>query len=80
MAEEIVNELVEEEINKSDKFKEVSLDLVRKAIVSIEKLEKVANRKQFDYSEEEVDKMFTALQEALDDTKAKFKVKKEFNW
>lgn len=78
MEEEILETQPEED--KASKFKNTSLDLVRKAIVAIEKLEKVSNKKQFDYSEEDVEKMFSALQEALDDTKAKFKSRREFVW
>ena len=78
MEEEILE--VQPEEDKSIKFKNTSLDLVRKAIVAIEKLEKVSNKKQFDYTEEDVEKMFSALQEALDDTRTKFKCKKEFIW
>lgn len=78
MEEEILETQTEED--KSVKFKNASLDLVRKAIIAIEKLEKVSNKKQFDYTEEDIEKMFSALQEALDDTKAKFKCKKEFVW
>ena len=32
------------------------------------------------YSEEEIETMFTALEEALADTKHKFKKKKDFAW
>ena len=70
----------EVEIDKAAKFKETSVDLVRRAILAIEKLEKCANQKQFEYTEEQVDLMFAAIEEAVADTKAKFKIKKEFSW
>lgn len=70
----------EQEVDKAAKFKETSVDLVRKAILAIEKLEKCSNKKQFDYTEEQVETMFTAIEEALADTKAKFKTRKEFSW
>ena len=70
----------EVEVDKAAKFKEISVDLVRKAILAIEKLEKCANQKQFEYTEEQVETMFAALEEAVADTKAKFKIKKEFSW
>ena len=69
-----------QEVDKHAKFQEQGATLVRKAIVAVENLGKVSNQKNFDYSEEEVEKMFAAIQEALDDTKHMFKKKKEFNW
>ena len=76
-------EKVEQEVAEVDKhqaFLEQSEGLVKKAIVEIENVGKVANSKKFDYSEEEVEKMFTAMEEALADTKHMFKKKKEFHW
>ena len=35
-----------------------------------------ANKSQYDYSEEEVNKIFTAIEEALRDAKARFSTKK----
>lgn len=71
---------VEQEVDKATKFKETSVDLVRKAILAIEKIEKCANKKQFEYTEDQVETMFAAIEEALADTKAKFKTRKEFSW
>ena len=76
-------EKVEQEVAEIDKhqaFLEQSEGLVKKAIVAIENVGKVANSKKFDYSEEEVEKMFAAMEEALADTKHMFKKKKEFHW
>lgn len=76
-------EKVEQEVAEVDKhqaFLEQSEGLVKKAILAIENVGKVANSKKFDYSEEEVEKMFTAMEEALADTKHMFKKKKEFHW
>lgn len=77
--------LVEKEVesqaaDKHEKFKETSANLVRKAIAAIDNIGKTSNRKSYEYTEEEVETMFNALQEALDDTKHLFKKKKEFNW
>ena len=78
---EIIEEQIEtQEVNKHAKFQEQSANLIRKAITAIENIGKVANQKNFEYSEEEVEKMFTALEETLADTKHMFKKKKEFNW
>jgi hypothetical protein len=79
---EMINEeLVEaQEIDKHAKFQEQSANLIRKAMIAIENVGKVSNQKNFEYSEEEVEKMFAALEETLADTKHMFKKKKEFNW
>ena len=76
-------EKVEQEVAEVDKhqaFLEQSEGLVKKAILAIENVGKVANSKKFDYSEDEVEKMFAAMEEALADTKHMFKKKKEFHW
>lgn len=76
-------EKVEQEVAEIDKhqaFLEQSEGLVKKAILAIENVGKVANSKKFDYSEDEVEKMFAAMEEALADTKHIFKKKKEFHW
>ena len=70
----------EVEVDKAAKFKETSVDLVRRAILAIEKLEKCANQKQFEYTEEQIETMFAAIEESVADKKAKFKIKKEFSW
>ena len=78
LVEKVEQEVVE--IDKHQAFLEQSEGLVKKAILAIENVGKVANSKKFDYSEEEVEKMFTAMEEALADTKHMFKKKKEFHW
>lgn len=65
---------------KHDKFLTVSVDLVRKAVASIEKVGKISNKKQYEYSQEEVEKMFSVLEKSLEETKALFDEKKEFSW
>lgn len=71
---------VQEPIDKHAKFQEQSANLVRKAMAAIENVGKVANQKNFEYSDDEVERMFAALEETLADTKHMFKKKKEFNW
>ena len=82
MDTETLNQEVDktQEVDKHQKFLDTTKDSVRKAIVAIEKVGKASNKKQFEYSEEEVSKIFDALQETLDDTKALFKEKKTFDW
>lgn len=67
-------------IDKHAKFQEQSQNLVRRAIAAIENIGKVSNKKNFDYSEEEIEKIFAAVDEAVADTKHLFKKKKEFEW
>lgn len=77
----VIEEQIEtQEVDKHAKFQEQSINLVRKAMIAIENIGKVANQRNFEYSEEEVEKMFAALEETLEDTKHLFKKKKEFNW
>ena len=67
-------------IDKHEKFQQQSLTYVKKAIAAIENVGKVSNSKNFEYSDEEIEKMFAAMQEALDDTRHMFKKKTEFSW
>ena len=69
-----------QEIDKHAKFQEQGLNLVRKAITAIENIGKISNQKNFEYSDEDVEKIFAAIEEAVADTKQLFKKKKEFNW
>lgn len=78
LVEKVEQEVVE--IDKHQAFLEQSEGLVKKAILAIENVGKVANSKKFDYSEEEIERMFAAMEEALADTKHMFKKKKEFHW
>ena len=83
MVMENMEKLEQEEVvvvDKHEKFKEQSQVLIRKAIAAIENVGKVSNVKNFEYSEEDVEKMFEALEEALEDTERLFKKKKEFSW
>lgn len=80
---DLENKIIEEEtveIDKHAKFQEQGALLVRKAVVAIENVGKVSNRKNFEYSESEVEAMFAALEEAIADTRHMFKKKKEFNF
>jgi hypothetical protein len=79
--ENIIEEAVEaQEVDKHAKFQDQSINLIRKAMTAIENVGKVANQKNFEYSDEEVEKMFAALEETLADTKHLFKKKKDFTW
>ena len=76
----IVENSEEVVVDKHANFQEMSVTLVRKAIAAIENVGKASNQKKCEYSEEEIEKMFSALEESLADTKHMFKKKKEFSW
>ena len=61
----MVEEVVEMEVDKKEEFKLQSTHLVRKAIAAIENVGKASNSKKFEYTEEEVEVMFAALEEAI---------------
>lgn len=69
-----------EVVDKHEKFKENGAALVQKAITAINNVGKVSNQKNFEYSEEDVEIMFAAIEEAVADTKHLFKKKKDFSW
>ena len=78
IVEEQIEEVEEVVIDKHEAFQDASVTLVRKAIIAIENVGKASNEKKYEYSEEEVEKMFAALEEVLSDTKHMFKKRKEF--
>lgn len=64
--EEVVNE------TKEEKFKRLSAQRVQKAAKYISALGNLSNNGSYEYSKENVDKIFGYLQKQLDDAKAKF--------
>ena len=63
--------------SKGDKFRRLAVFRMNKVLGIIDQIGKLGNRSSYDYSEEQVDKMFTALRNALDAAEAKFKAKKD---
>lgn len=62
---------------KHDKFKRLANQRVANALKKVELIGNLASS-SYEYSPEEVDKIFVALQQTLDNTKARFsKVKKQ---
>ena len=61
--------------NKNDKFKKLATKRVRNVIKSIENIGKLSSP-IYEYSDQEVEKIFSALQESLDNVKALFSVKR----
>ena len=69
---------------KGEKFKRLSAQRIQKAAKYIQALGNLSNKNSYDYTAEDVEKVFGYLQKQLDDAKAKFSVvdKKddEFSW
>ena len=67
---------------KSEKFKRLSTERIAKIEKAIENLENLSNKSAYDYTDEEVEKMFSYLELKLSKTKEKFKVNKYsgFSW
>ena len=63
--------------SKADKFQRLAVFRMNKVLGIIDQIGKLGNRSSYDYSEEQVNKMFTALRNALDAAEAKFKAKKD---
>ena len=61
--------------SKSDRFKRIATKRVRSAIKKIELLGKLSSY-GYEYADEDIEKIFTALQEALNNVKALFSTKK----
>lgn len=69
--------------SKEEKFKRISKDRVNKVIKAIETLENLANKNQYSYSDEQVEKMFAFIEDALVHAKESFVNKKagqKFDW
>ena len=69
--------------SKEEKFKRLSKDRVNKVVKSIETLENLANKNQYTYSDEQVEKMFKFIEDALVRAKESFVNKKsgqKFDW
>ena len=68
--------------SKSEKFKRLSMEKKEKIEKAIENLENLSNKSAYDYTDEEVEKMFSYLELKLSKTKEKFKGNKSsgFSW
>lgn len=68
---------------KNENFLRLSKERVNKVIDAIERLENLSNKNQYSYTDEQVEKMFEAIEESLDSAKKSFKDKKprqKFDW
>ena len=62
---------------KSEKFSRLAIPRMNRLIMGIESLSKLGNRSSYDYTEEQVTKMFETLRQNLDTAESKFKPKME---
>jgi hypothetical protein len=79
----IINKYMSDKIsdNKRDRFKKLAVYRTNEVLKRLKVLGNCANRSAYEYSEEEINKIFTELERALKNTKAKFhfpKRNKEF--
>jgi len=63
--------------NKHDNFRRICQPRVQKAAKAISLIGNCSDSARYEYSREEVDKMFNYLQKSLDDARAKFDSKTE---
>ena len=58
---------------KSEKFKELAENRVNKVIDEIRKVGNLSNKNRYEYSEEQVKKIFNAIESATKDAKSLFR-------
>ncbi len=79
--ENLTNEALEVEAEapanetKSEKFTRLAVPRINKVLNGLDSLGKLSNRSSYEYSDEQVEKMFAAIRTHLDDAEAKFKPK-----
>ena len=59
---------------KSNKFTRLAEARVNKAIVCLRSIRKLSNRGHYEYSEEEIRKIFQSLKKELDDARGEFEI------
>ena len=62
---------------KTDRFKRVAENRTNKIIDQIRLLGNCANRSNYEYSEEDVKKIFSAIESDLKETKSKYQMKSQ---
>lgn len=80
---EMDNKKTERTNEKKDNFLRLSQDRVNKILKDMESLEKLSNRNNYSYTDEQIDKMFNAISNQLQESKKSFENKKssgKFEW
>ena len=68
-----------DENEKRERFRRVAVGRTNKIIDQIRLLGNCANRSNYEYSEEDVQKIFNAIESELRDVRAKYQAKKKNN-
>ena len=63
-------------INKKERFEKVAVQRTNKIIKMIELLGNCSNKRNYEYTDEEVEKIFKTIEKELKDAKDKFKDEK----
>ena len=58
--------------SKRERFEKVASNRVQRILYTLALLQNCSNRNNYDYSQEDVDQMFSEINKALKDTKAAF--------
>lgn len=66
-------------MEKKDRFKKVAVQRTNKVLKMLELLGNCSNKRNYDYSDEEVNKIFKAIETELKQTKEKFKIEENKN-
>lgn len=64
----------QDESTKKENFKRLAESRTEKAIDEIRKIGNLANTNNYSYTKEQVEKIFNALNEAIEDTKKKYRI------
>ncbi len=64
-------------IMKSEKFKELAENRVNRVIDDIRKVANLSNKTRYEYSDTQIKKIFTAIEEATKEAKSQFQVKND---
>ena len=62
---------------KAEKFVRLAEGRVNKSISALERIGALANRSSYEYTEEQIDSMFGAIYDELDEVKSKFVIKEK---
>ena len=62
---------------RQDRFKRLATQRTNAILNKLRLLGNLSNKANYDYSEDEIHKIFKALQEKLNETKARFVIKKD---
>lgn len=65
---------------KKERFRRLATQRTNTVLKKLQVLGNCSNRQAYDYTEDEIKKIFSAIERAVSDTKAKFHFSKETNF